>query len=332
MENRIRHDHSDDGVDRRGFLRCMAWAGTGLVWTVAGGILGCRQVSDESKGAKDAKDAKEGGDAARPAAGTFSFVQISDSHIGFSRPPNTDVTATLQEAVARINALPQQPAFVLHTGDLTHLATPQEFDTVAQVLRGLRAGQIYCVPGEHDIFTDEARSYLERYGGREVRGTGWRSFDHRGVHFIGLVNVMNLQAGRLGVLGREQLDWLRQDVAGLTDSTPIVVFAHVPLWTVYPQWGWGTEDGAQALALLRRFGSVTVLNGHVHQILQRVEGNVTFHTARSTAFPQPAPGSAPSPGPVRDVPAGRLRSLLGVTSVTYAEGTRPLAVTDTALG
>jgi 3',5'-cyclic AMP phosphodiesterase CpdA len=316
MADRIEHDHAGDGIDRRGFLRCMAWAGTGLVWTVSGGVLGCRQVTDEPAQA-----------AAAPAE--FSFVQISDSHIGFRREPNTDVAATLQEAVNRINALPQAPAFVLHTGDLTHLARADEFDACQQILRGVR-GEVHYVPGEHDVFTDQGRIYMERYG-RGAHGSGWRSFDHRGVHFVGLVNVMNLQGGHLGVLGREQLNWLRQDLAGKTDSTPVVVFAHVPLWSVYPQWGWGTEDGEQALALLRRFGSVTVLNGHVHQILQRVEGNVTFHTARSTAFPQPAPGSAPSPGPVRDLPAGRLRSTLGVTTLAYVEGRGTLAITDPTL-
>jgi 3',5'-cyclic AMP phosphodiesterase CpdA len=324
MEDRMPHQPAGDGINRRGFLKCMAWAGTGLVWTVSAGILGCRQVGPEDK------NGKEAGAAERPATAGFSFVQISDSHIGFSRPPNTDVAATLQEAVNRINALPQRPALILHTGDLTHLARADEFDNCDQILRGARGGELFCVPGEHDVFTDEGRLYLERYG-RGARGRGWRSFDHGGVHFIGLVNVMNLQAGHLGVLGREQLDWLRQDVSGLTNSTPIVVFAHVPLWTVYPQWGWGTEDGAQALTLLRRFGSVTVLNGHVHQILQRVEGNVTFHTARSTAFPQPEPGTAPSPGPVRNVAADRLRSMLGITNVTYTESTRALAVTDSAL-
>jgi 3',5'-cyclic AMP phosphodiesterase CpdA len=315
MADRIDHNHADDGIDRRGFLKCMTWAGTGLVWTVAGGVLGCRQVTDEAAKAATPNE--------------FSFVQISDSHIGFRREPNTDVAATLQEAVNRINALPNAPAFVLHTGDLTHLATAAEFDSCQQILRGVR-GDVHYVPGEHDVFTDQGRLYMERYG-RGAHGQGWRSFDHRGVHFVGLVNVMNLQGGHLGVLGREQLDWLRQDLAGKTDSTPVVVFAHVPLWSVYPQWGWGTEDGEQALALLRRFGSVTVLNGHVHQILQRVEGNVTFHTARSTAFPQPAPGSAPSPGPVRDLPAGRLRSTLGVTTVAYVEGRGTLAVTDSTL-
>jgi Icc protein len=321
MEDRVTPGGDHDGVDRRGFLKCMAWAGTGLLWTVSAGVLGCKKVGPEPEAAAA---------AATGTGGDFSFVQISDSHIGFSREPNTDVTATLQETVNRINALPQQPAFVLHTGDLTHLAKPEEFDTCAQVLRGVRAGEVHYVPGEHDVFTDDARLYLERYG-RGAQGKGWRSFEHRGVHFIGLVNVMNLQAGHLGVIGREQMDWLRQDVAGLGDSTPIVVFAHVPLWTVSQEWGWGTEDGAQALALLRRFGSVTVLNGHIHQILQKVEGNVTFHTARSTAFPQPVAGTAPSPGPMRNIPAGRLRSMLGVTTVAYAERNHTLATTDSTL-
>jgi 3',5'-cyclic AMP phosphodiesterase CpdA len=316
MEDRILHDATGDGIDRRGFLKCMAWAGTGLAWAVNGGILGCQSMGQEP---------------ATPAeSGDFTFVQLSDSHIGFSKEPNKDVTGTFQEAVARINALPQRPAFVLHTGDLTHLARPAEFDTVAQVLKGARGCEAFCVPGEHDVFTDDGKSYLERYK-KGTTGIGWRSFDYHGVHFVGLVNVMNLQAGGLGVLGREQLDWLRKDVARLGDSTPIVVFAHVPLWTVYPKWGWGTEDSEQALALLKRFGSVTVLNGHIHQILQKVEGNVSFHTARSTAFPQPEPGKAESPGPIKHMPAGKLRSLLGVTQVAYVERNHSLATTDSTL-
>jgi 3',5'-cyclic AMP phosphodiesterase CpdA len=305
----------DDGIDRRGFLRCMAWVGTGLAWTAGGGIPGCRPVEEA---------------AARPAVGGFTFAQISDSHIGFGKEPNKDVVGTLRQAVAKINALPQPPAFVLHTGDLTHLAKSDEFDTVEQMLKELKTDRVLYVPGEHDVFTDDGKSYLARYG-RGTRGSGWHSFDHGGCHFIGLVNVMNLKAGGLGVLGREQLDWLKADVAGLAASTPVVVFAHVPLWTVYPEWGWGTEDGEQALALLKRFGSLTVLNGHVHQTLQKVEGNATFHTARSTAFPQPEPGKAPSPGPVKNVPAERLRQVLGLASVTYTEGKGALAVTDATL-
>jgi 3',5'-cyclic AMP phosphodiesterase CpdA len=320
-----------DGINRRGFLKYMAWVGTGLVWTVGGGILGCQRVGEPDPAGTSAESAPApAGTPARARAAGFSFVQISDSHIGFSREPNRNVTATLEEAVRRINALPQRPDFLLHTGDLTHLARPGEFDTVDQVLRTARAGEVFYVPGEHDVAADGGRAYRARYG-RGTRGQGWRSFDHRGVHFIGLVNVLDLRPGGLGSLGREQLDWMRRDVANLADSTPVVVYAHVPLWTVSRQWGWGTEDGAQALALLRRFGSVTVLNGHIHQTLQRVEGRVTFHTARSTAFPQPAPGTAPSPGPMRGVPPGRLRSLLGITTVRYAGGSDALAITDPTL-
>jgi 3',5'-cyclic AMP phosphodiesterase CpdA len=317
MSNRIYQEQNGDGIDRRRFLECMAWAGTGLVWSVSGGLLSSRTFADDAKN----------------AGGDFTFVQISDSHIGFSKLVNKDVTATLQETVARINSLPKRPDLLLHTGDLTHLAKAEEFDTVAEVLKAAKVGHTAYVPGEHDVFVDDgdAKPYLERYG-KGTWGTGWRSFDHKGVHFVGLVNVMDLKAGGLGQIGKEQMQWLQADLAGLGTSTPIVLFAHVPLWTVYPKWGWGTEDGAEALSYVKRFGSVTVLNGHIHQILQKVEGNVTFHTARSTAFPQPEPGKDESPGPMKNVPAEKLRSMLGLTQVSYVEHKRPLAVVDSTLG
>jgi hypothetical protein len=306
---------SSDGIDRRGFLKCMAWAGTGLAWSVGGGVLSSRVLGQEPG---------QGGPA------DFTFVQISDSHIGFAKPPNTDVTGTLRLAVDRINALPTRPDLVIHTGDLTHLSKPDEFDTVAEVLKEIKTGSILTVPGEHDVFSDDGKRYLERYG-KGTRGSGWHSFDHKGVHFVGLVNVANLKPGGLGTLGQEQLDWLQADLQRLGASTAVVVYAHVPLWTVYPVWGWGTEDGGRALALLQRFGSVTVLNGHIHQVMQKVEGTVTFHTAASTAFPQPEPGKAPSPGPLKDVPAERLRRMLGLTRVRYVERAGPLAVADATL-
>jgi len=243
------------------------------------------------------------------------------------------VTATLRSAIAKINALPTQPAFLLHTGDITQLSKPSEFDTADQVLRETRAGKTFFVPGEHDVSVDGGASYLDRYGKGTQRGRvggGWYSFDHTGVHFIGLVNVLNLKAGGLGSLGAEQLEWIERDVKHLSSSTPIVVFAHVPLWSVYPAWGWGTDDGARALGYLKRFGSVTVLNGHIHQTMQKVEGNVAFHTALSTAFPQPRPGTAPSPGPMV-VPAGQLRDVLGVREVHYIPSNRHLAVVDHTL-
>jgi 3',5'-cyclic-AMP phosphodiesterase len=318
MEDREKQTSSEDGIDRRGMLTCMTWVGTGLVWTLSGGLAAARAF---------------GRGQAQTAGSDFSFVQISDSHIGFGKEPNKDVVGTLQAAVAKINALPRQPAFVVHTGDLTHLAKPGEFDTVAEVLKGIKAGKVFYVPGEHDFDSDDNKLYLERFG-KGTRGTGWHSFDYQGAHFVGLVNVANSKSGSpmagLGQLGAEQLGWLAKDLAGLSASTPVIVFAHVPLWAVYEKWGWGTQDAAQALEMLKRFGSVTVLNGHIHQVMQKIEGKVTFHTARSTAFPQGEPGKG-TPGPLRDVPASRLRSVLGLTAVNYVQHNSALAIADPTL-
>ena len=283
-----------------------------MLWNVSGGILSSAEIGQ-----------------VKSAPGNFSFVQISDSHIGFSKDANRDVTATLQAAINKINALDNPPDLLIHTGDLSHLSKPEEFDTLDQVLKSANAGRAFFVPGEHDMLTDGGKQYRERYA-REGQSAGWYSFDHKGVHFVGLVNVLDLKPGGLGTLGQEQLQWLKKDLMGLSASTPIVVFAHIPLWTVYPEWGWGTDDSAQALALLKRFGSVTVLNGHIHQTMQKIEGNVRFHTARSTAFPQPAPGSAASPGPMK-VPADQLREVLGVTHVSYVAGQSALAIVDSSL-
>ena len=316
-EARVARTDDEKDLDRRNFLKCMAWVGTGAVWTLSSGILKGSPLDQSARAPMMSH-----------ADGALRFVQISDSHIGFNKPANTDVTATLRAAIAKIKAAPEPPAFVLHTGDLTHLSKPAEFDTLEQVLSELSI-PVFYVPGEHDVLEDDGRSYLQRFG-KGTQGAGWYSFDQNGVHFIGLVNVVNLKAGGLGNLGDEQLSWLADDLKGKSSSTPIVVFAHIPLWTVYETWGWGTDDGAKALGLLKRFGSVTVLNGHIHQIVQKIEGNVTFHTARSTAFPQPAPGTAPSPGP-KVVPAGELKSVLGITNVVYRQGTKPLAITDSTL-
>jgi len=317
MSDIIIHDQSDDGIDRRGFLKCMAWAGTGALFVLKGGVLNSFAMS--KMGLYDKKDLK----------GDLSFVQISDSHIGFNKPANPDVVGTLQAAISKINALPTPPAFVLHTGDLTQLSKDTEFDTLDQALKGLKTGRIFYVPGEHDVLNDNGQLYRDRFG-KGSQGDGWYSFDHNGAHFIGLVNVMNLKAGGLGSLGHEQLEWLEKDVKHLKSSTPVVLFAHIPLWSVYPQWGWGTDDSEQALSYLKRFGSVTVLNGHIHQTMQKVEGKVTFHTAMSTAFPQPAPGAPQGPGPMK-VPAEKLNSLLGITDVNFVRGKHSLAIIDSAL-
>lgn len=305
----------EDGIDRRGFLKCMNWAGTGILWSLAGGLpLG---IGLDKALAADAP------------ASPFTFLQISDSHVGFDKPANPDALATLQEAIDRIKTLPVKPAFMIHTGDISHLSKPSEFDN-ADKLIGEAGLQVFYVPGEHDLLDEaQGKAYLDRYGKGSL-GTGWYSFDQDGVHFVGLVNVAGLTAGGLGKLGPEQLAWLKTDLAGQSASTPIVVFAHIPLWSLYPDWGWGTDDGAEALSNLKRFGSVTVLNGHIHQVMQKIEGNVTFHTARSTAFPQPAPGTAPAPGPMK-VPAGDLRKYLGIATVDFVRGSQPLAIIDRPL-
>jgi len=318
-EKFILHDHNKDGLDRRGFLECMAWAGTGMLWTVGSGVLGSILLPSRA-GAADTGMARS----------SFSFVQISDSHIGFNKAGvNTDVAGTLNEAIARINALPEPPDFILHTGDLTHLAAADEFDTLDQLLKSVKTQRIFYVPGEHDVTGDNGKLYLERFG-KNTKGQGWQSFDYNGVHFVGLVNVMDIQQNGLGALGNDQLEWLEDDLKDRSSDTPIVVFAHIPLWSVYPQWGWGTDDGAQALSYLKRFGSVTVLNGHIHQTMKKVEGNVMFHTAMSTAFPQPVPGTAPKPGPMKIDP-GQLRGHLGITDVSYVQGNNSLAVVDSSL-
>jgi 3',5'-cyclic AMP phosphodiesterase CpdA len=304
-----------DEMDRRGALECMLWAGSGMLWALNGGV-------PRSLGIGSAL-------AAELPKGAFTFLQISDSHIGFDKPANPNALGTLREAITKIRAAPAKPAFMIHTGDITHLSKDKEFDDADQVIRSSGLTTFY-VPGEHDVIDEGAgKAYLQRYG-KDAKGAGWYSFDQNGIHFIGLVNVVNLKSGGLGNLGNEQLEWLEHDVKGLSASTPIVVFAHIPLWTVYPEWGWGTEDGARALSHLKRFGSVTVLNGHIHQIMQKVEGSVSFHTARSTAFPQPEPGKAKSPGPMV-VPAGELSKYLGITSVNFTNVTTPLAIMDSAL-
>src|SRR3954469_5928278 len=304
--------------DRRGFLKCMAWAGTGALFALEGGI-----------GSSIGLDTALAAPLRRTTTKPFTFVQLSDSHIGFNKPPNADARATFREAIAKVKALPQQPDFIIHTGDVSQLSRDDEFDDAEQMLKATGL-PVFFVPGEHDMLDPEGgKAFLSRFG-KGTRGAGWYSFDHRGVHFVGLVNVADLKPGGMGNLGAEQLKWLKSDLAHRPSSTPIVVFAHIPLWTVYADWGWGTDDSEQALRLLRRFGSVTVLNGHIHQITQKVEGRIAFHTARSTAFPQPVPGTAPSPGPLT-VPKERLHDMLGITSASFVRGHERIALIDSTL-
>ena len=304
--------------DRRNFLKCMAWAGTGALFAFDGGLT-------SSIGLDSALAAP----LRRKGTQPFTFVQISDSHIGFNKPANPDARATFREAIAKVKALPNQPDFIIHTGDVSQLSRDEEFDDADQMLKATGL-PVFFIPGEHDMLDPEGgKAFLQRFG-KGSKGAGWYSFDHRGVHFIALVNVADLKPGGMGNLGAEQLKWLQADLAGRPSSTPIVVFAHIPLWTVYADWGWGTDDSAEALKLLARFGSVTVLNGHIHQITQKVEGRIAFHTARSTAFPQPAPGTAPSPGPLK-VPADQLRGMLGITDAMFVRGHDRIALIDSTL-
>src|ERR1700747_2336969 len=311
---------SDDQflLSRRNALKCMAYGGAGTLFALAGG--GFTPI-DLAMAAED----KPG--AAR--LGKPLFVQISDTHIGFNKDANPDVNGTLTQTIALVNAMAQQPALIIHTGDITHLSKPAEFDLAQQMLSQLRTSELHTVPGEHDTTDATVSEYFNRFG-KASGNKGYYSFDHAGAHFVALVNVLQFKPGGLGTLGAEQLAWVADDLKGRSASTPIVVFAHMPLWTIYEPWGWGTGDAPQLMEQLRRFGSVTVLNGHIHQIVQKVEGNVTFHTARSTAYPQPMAGVRPAPSPLK-VPAEQLPGMLGVTSVSVVKHPSALALNDSTL-
>ncbi|MDD2878231.1 MAG: metallophosphoesterase [Acidiphilium sp.] len=302
---------------RRGAMACIGWIGTGMLWTMVAGVprtLGGLGMI---------------GDANAAVTETFTFVQMSDNHIGFKAGPYQNVAGTLEAAIGQVKALPRKPAFMLHTGDISHLAKPDEFDTADQI--NATAGlDIHHVPGEHDMLDPGKRLYRARYG-KGTKGDGWYSFNDHGVHFIGLSNVTHSGADGQWLLGRDQIAWLADDLRAVSSSTPVVVFAHVPLWTVYAQWGWGTGDAQAAMPLFRRFGSVTFLNGHIHQIVQKVEGHIKFHTARSTAFPQGVAGTAPHAGPVLTIAAGEIGEYLGITQVSVRETYGTLALTDSTL-
>jgi 3',5'-cyclic AMP phosphodiesterase CpdA len=305
-------------ASRRTALKCLGFGAAGTLFALAGGVLTPTEL---------AAAAADPSSAAR--LGKPLFVQISDSHIGFNKEANPDVTATLIRSIDLVNGLPQQPDLIVHTGDITHLSKPAEFDLAQQLLSRLRVTELHTVPGEHDTTDTTVSEYFKRFG-KASGGRGYYSFDHAGVHFVALVNVLEFKPGGLGTLGAGQLAWVADDLKRRAASTPIVVFAHMPLWTIYEPWGWGTGDAAQLMELLRRFGSVTVLNGHIHQIVQKVEGNMTFHTARSTAYPQPEAGVGAGPGPLKVAPE-ELAARLGVTSVAVVKHPRSLALADATL-
>jgi 3',5'-cyclic AMP phosphodiesterase CpdA len=311
---------SDDQslLSRRNALKCMAYGGAGTLFALSGGVF---TPIDLAMAASDKKGAAK--------LGKPLFVQISDTHIGFNKEANPDVAGTLTHAIDIVNGMVDQPALIIHTGDITHLSKPAEFDLAQQLFTRLRTTEMHTVPGEHDTTDAAVTEYFNRFG-KVSNNKGYYSFDHAGVHFIGLINVLQFKPGGLGTLGEEQLAWVAADLKGRSASTPIVVFAHMPLWTIYEPWGWGTGDADQLMSQLRRFGSVTVLNGHIHQIVQKVEGNITFHTARSTSYPQPVAGVGSGPGPLK-VPADQLPAMLGLTSVSVVKHPSALALNDTAL-
>jgi len=307
-----------DKYTRRDALKCLGFGGAGTLFALAGGVL---TPMDLALAGTDKLSKRA---AVKPL-----FVQISDTHIGFNKDANPDVAGTLDQTIDIINGMAEQPGLILHTGDITHLCTAGQFDQAQQILSRLRVTELHTVPGEHDTTDPGAAQYFSRFG-KASNNKGYYSFDHAGVHFMALVNVMEFKPGGLGSLGDEQLAWAMADLRHRSASTPLVVFAHMPLWSVYEPWGWGTGDVAPLLAELKRFGSVTVLNGHIHQIVQKVEGNITFHTARSTAFPQPIGGEGAGPGPLK-VPPELLRQMLGLTTVSLVEHPRSLALIDSTL-
>jgi 3',5'-cyclic AMP phosphodiesterase CpdA len=301
--------------DRRRALKCLAFGGAGTVFMLSAGVLTPVDLASAAQGGSS-------GDVPL-------FLQISDTHIGFDKPANPDVVGTLNKTIELVNAMPHKPALAIHTGDITHLSKPAEFDTAGQLLSQIKITELHTTPGEHDVADAAVTEYFSRYG-KASQNKGYYSFDHKGVHFVSLINVLNFKANGLGNLGSDQLEWLEKDLKGKSASTPIVVFAHMPLWTVYAPWGWGTGDADQAMGYLKRFGSVTVLNGHIHQIVQKTEGNITFHTARSTAYPQPTPGAEPGPGPLK-VPSDQLPKMLGVSNLTLKRHPNSLVLADTTL-
>jgi 3',5'-cyclic AMP phosphodiesterase CpdA len=303
---------------RRNALKCMAYGGAGTLFALSGGVF---TPIDLAMAAGDKEAAAK--------LGKPLFVQISDTHIGFNKEANPDVAGSLTQAIDMVNGMSEQPALIIHTGDITHLSKAAEFDLAQQLFSRLRTTEMHTVPGEHDTADAAVTEYFSRFG-KASDNKGYYSFDHAGVHFVALINVLQFKAGGLGTLGEEQLAWVAADLKGRSSSTPIVVFAHMPLWTIYEPWGWGTGDADQLMNQLRRFGSVTVLNGHIHQIVQKVEGNMTFHTARSTSYPQPVAGVGSGPGPLK-VPSEQLASMLGLTSVSVVKHFRTLGLSDSTL-
>jgi plastocyanin/predicted phosphodiesterase len=276
---------------RRDFLRLVGLGGI----VFASGLAGCAGAAAPAAGA--ASPVAAGGVARRPRE-DFFFLQLSDTHWGFKGPPNPEADVTLKKTVATINAAAHKPDFIVFTGDLTHTtddpavrrARMTEFK---QIVSELDVKALRFMPGEHDASLDAGAAYREQFGETHY------AFDHKGIHFVALDNVSDPKAA----LGDAQLAWLEKDLERIPRDTPIVVFAHRPLFDLYPAWDWSTSDGAKAVAILSEYPNVTVFYGHIHQEHHQMTGRIAHHSARSLIFPLPAPGSAPKRAPLPWDPA-----------------------------
>lgn len=222
----------------------------------------------------------------------FLFLQLTDTHFGYEGPNNPEASHTLKDAIAKINASPLEPDFVVFTGDLTHTTEDdaerrRRMREFSRIVADLKVKTRYYLPGEHDAAPDGGAAFRETFG--ETHG----SFEHGGVHFVRLDNV---SAGN--AVGEAQLDWLASDLAPLALDTPLVLFAHRPLFDLFPSWDWATRDGSKVMELVSRFSDTTVFYGHIHQEHHDLSARVRHHAARSLVFPLPAPGSVPKKAPL----------------------------------
>ena len=228
----------------------------------------------------------------------FFFVQLSDTHWGYSGPANPEADSTLRKTVATVNALNIQPDFIVFTGDLTHTTNDsaerrRRLTEFRGIVSELKVKDVRFMPGEHDASLDSGAAYKELFGETHY------AFDHKGVHFVTLDNVSDPGAS----VGETQLQWLKADLAQLGKSTPIVVFTHRPLFDLAPAWDWATRDGAKAIEILMPYANVTVFYGHIHQEHHHQTGHIAHHSAKSLIFPLPAPMSQPKRAPLPWDPA-----------------------------
>jgi predicted phosphodiesterase len=279
------------GIDRRELMKLLAVGGV----VYASGLAGCAERAGAPGASVPSQPTPLGaGSSPTPVAqGDFLFLQLSDTHWGFSGPPNPEAGTTLKRAVAAINAASLKPDFIVFTGDLTQrtdddVQRRQRLKEFQQIVSELSVKTLYFIPGEHDAAPDAGKAYRESFG------KSYYSFEHKGVQFLAIDNV----SAPGSVIGDEQLNWLASEVKSVPPDKPIVVFTHRPLFDLYPAWDWATKDGEKALAILQTHKNVTVFYGHIHQEHHFATGDIKHHSARSLIFPLPAPGSVPQKAPL----------------------------------